>query len=250
MAYIIIVNPQVLASPEAATGMDYGAVLTATCLAAAVATLAMGIVANYPFALAPGMGLNAFFAFTLCGTMGLTWQVALGVVFISGCIALLVTLTNIKRIIIKAIPPSLKAALSAGVGLFIAVIGLTNGGIIIANPSTIVGLGDLTNPVIILELVGLIITAALIVRRVPGNILLGIIITAILGLFVMDPATGEAVTTFHPGKYGIFDHMPSLAPVAFKLDILGALKVSLIAPLFTLFFIDFFDTIGVLLVLP
>lgn len=244
MAYIIIVNPMILAGAEAGTGMDYGAVLTATCLSAGAATLLMGLFANYPFALAPGMGLNAFFTYTLCGVMGLPWQTALGVVFISGCLALIVTLTKIKEIVIRAIPASLKAAVSAGVGLFIAFIGLTNGGILTANPATIVSIGNLGDPKVLLALAGLVISSVLVIRRIPGGLLLGIIVTALIGLIVIDPATGNPVTGFHPGAYGIFDKMPSLAPVAFQLDLAGALKFVLIVPIFSLFFVDFFDTIG------
>jgi len=244
MAYIIIVNPLVLAGPETGTGLDYGAVLTATCLAAGAATLLMGLFANYPFALAPGMGLNAFFTYTLCGAMGLTWQTALGVVFISGCLALIVTLTRIKEIIIRAIPFSLKVAVTAGVGIFITFIGLTNGGIVAANPATILGLGDLGDPKVLLVMAGLVISAVLVIRKVPGSLLIGIIATTLIGLIVIDPATGNPITGFHPGAYGIFDKMPSLAPVAFQLDLAGALKLSLIVPIFSLFFVDFFDTIG------
>jgi len=244
MAYIIIVNPMILAGAEAGTGMDYGAVLTATCLAAGAATLLMGLFANYPFALAPGMGLNAFFTYTLCGAMGLSWQTALGVVFISGCLALIVTLTKIKEVVIRAIPAALKAAVSAGVGIFISFIGLTNSGIITANPATFVSMGNLSDPKVMLTLTGLLISAVLVIRRIPGGLLLGIIVTTLIGLFVVDPATGSPVTGFHPGAYGIFDKMPSLAPVAFQLDLAGALQFVLIVPIFSLFFVDFFDTIG------
>ena len=152
MAYIIIVNPMVLAGPETGTGMDFGAVLTATCLAAGASTLLMGLLANYPFALAPGMGLNAFFTYVLCGSMGLQWQTALGVVFISGCLALIVTLTRVKEIIIRAIPSSLKTAITAGVGLFITFIGLTNGGIVAVDPASILTIGDLSDPEVLLAM--------------------------------------------------------------------------------------------------
>lgn len=244
MAYIIIVNPLVLAGPETGTGLDYGAVLTATCLAAGASTLLMGLFANYPFALAPGMGMNAFFTYTLCGAMGLPWQTALGVVFISGCLALLVTLTKIKEIIIRAIPSSLKVAVSAGVGLFITLIGLVNGGIVTANQATILGIGNLGDPKVLLAMAGLVISAVLVIRKIPGNLLIGIIATTLIGLFIADPATGNPITGFHPGAYGIFDKMPSLSPVAFQLDLTGALKLSMIVPIFSLFFVDFFDTIG------
>ncbi len=244
MAYIIIVNPMVLAGPETGTGLDFDAVLTATCLAAGAATLLMGLLANYPFALAPGMGLNAFFTYTLCGSMGLPWQTALGVVFISGCLALIVTLTKMKEIIIRAIPPSLKAAVTAGVGLFITFIGLTNSGIVAADPATVLSIGELGDPKVLLAMTGLVISGVLVIRRVPGNLLIGIAATALIGLFMPDPATGNPITSFQPGAYGIFDRMPSLSPVAFQLDLAGAFKLSLIVPIFSLFFVDFFDTIG------
>ena len=244
MAYIIVVNPVMLAGAESGTGMDYGAVLTATCLAAGASTLVMGLFANYPFALAPGMGLNAFFTYTLCGAMGLTWQTALGVVFISGCLALVVTLTRIKEIVIRAIPASLKAAVSAGVGLFIAFIGLTGGGIVIVSQASFLGLGSLGDPKVMLALAGLAISSVLVIKKIPGGLLIGIVAATLIGLFVADPATGNPITSFHPGAYGIFDKMPSLAPVAFHLDLAGALKLSLAVPIFSLFFVDFFDTIG------
>lgn len=244
MAYIIIVNPMVLAGPETGTGLDFGAVLTATCLAAGVATLVMGLLANYPFALAPGMGLNAFFTYTLCGSMGLPWQTALGVVFISGCLALIVTLTKIKETAIRAIPSFLKAAVSAGVGLFIAFIGLKNSGIVTANPATILSIGDLGDPKALLAIAGLVISAVLVIRRVPGGLLIGIVAITVVSFFVIDPQTGNPIAGFQPGAYGIFDKMPSLAPVAFQLDLVGALKLSLLLPIFSVFFVDFFDTVG------
>lgn len=243
MAYIIIVNPLTLAGPNANTGMDFGAVLMATCLASAFATLVMGLLANYPFALAPGMGLNAFFTYGLVGAMGLPWQVALGAVFISGCIAVLVTLTGIRETIIRAIPMPLKAATGAGIGLFIAFIGLKNAGIIVDNPATFVALGKMSDPHVLLAVFGLIITGILLVRRVTGSIILGILITTVLGLFV--PAgDGKMITNFVPGAFGIFDKPPAITPGLFKLDIAGALKFSLFAPIFSLFFVDLFDTIG------
>jgi AGZA family xanthine/uracil permease-like MFS transporter len=243
MAYIIIVNPLTLAGPNAHTGMDFGAVLMATCISSAVATLFMGLFANYPFALAPGMGLNAFFTYGLCGAMGLSWQVALGAVFISGCIALLVTLTKIRETIIKAIPMPLKTAVSAGIGLFIAFIGLKNAGIIIQNPATFVSLGKMSDPGVLLAIFGLMLTGVLLIRKVTGSVIIGILVTTVIGLFIPG-AEGKMLTNFVPGAFGIFDHIPSIAPGAFKLDIMGALKFSLFAPIFSLFFVDLFDTIG------
>lgn len=244
MAYIIIVNPMVLAGPESGTGMDFGAVLTATCFAAGGATLVMGLLANYPFALAPGMGLNAVFTYTLCGSMGLNWQTALGVVFLSGCLALIVTLTRIKETAIRAIPAFLKAAVGAGVGLFIALIGLINSGIVAANPATIISLGDLGDPKALLAIAGLVISGVLVIRKVPGGLLISIIVITVISFFVVDPETGNPIAGFQPGAYGIFDTMPSLAPIAFQLDLAGALQLSLLLPIFSVFFVDFFDTVG------
>lgn len=244
MAYIIIVNPMILAGPGSGTGLDYGAVLTATCMAAGAATLFMGLYANYPFALAPGMGLNAFFVYTLCGTMGLPWQTALGAVFISGCLALIVTMTKVKAIIIRAIPAGLKAAVSAGVGLFIAFIGLINGGIVAANPASVLSIGELGSPKVLLALAGLLISSVLVIRRIPGGLLIGILAVTLMGLFITDPVTGNPITAYQHGAYGIFDKIPSLSPTFLQLDLAGAMKLSLILPVFSLFFVDLFDTIG------
>ncbi|HHU32591.1 MAG: NCS2 family permease [Zhaonellaceae bacterium] len=243
MAYIIIVNPLTLATPE--TGMDFGAVMMATCLSAAFTTLLMGLYANYPFALAPGMGLNAFFSYTLVMHMGVSWETALGVVFISGLIAMLVAVSRIRETVIKAIPMHLKTAIGAGIGLFIAFIGLQNAGIIVDNPATLLGFGKITDPHVLLAIFGLIVTGILLVKKVTGSIILGILITTVVGLFV--PAgDGTMITNFQPGALGIFDLPPSIAPTLFKLDILGALKFSLFAAIFSLFFVDMFDTIGTL----
>lgn len=243
MAYIIIVNPLTLAMPE--TGMDFGAVMMATCLSAAFTTLLMGLYANYPFALAPGMGLNAFFSYTLVMHMGVSWETALGVVFISGLIAMLVAVSRIRETVIKAIPMHLKTAIGAGIGLFIAFIGLQNAGIIVDNPATLLGFGKITDPHVLLAIFGLIVTGILLVKKVTGSIILGILITTVVGLFV--PAgDGTMITNFQPGALGIFDLPPSIAPTLFKLDILGALKFSLFAAIFSLFFVDMFDTIGTL----
>lgn len=244
MAYIIIVNPLTLAGPDVPPiGLDFGAVMMATCLAAAASTLFMGLYANYPFALAPGMGLNAYFTYGLVAGMGLSWQIALGVVFISGVLALIVTLTRIRETIIRAIPAPLKAATSAGIGLFIAFIGLLNAGIVVAAPATTLAFGKITDPKVLLAIFGLLVTGILLVRKVTGSIILGILITTVIGLFV--PAgDGTMITNFQPGTYGIFAAPPSIAPGFFKLDVLGALNISLFAAIFSLFFVDLFDTIG------
>ena len=230
MAYIIFVNPDTLK----ATGMDQGALYMSTIIAAAVATLVMGLFANWPFALAPGMGLNAFFAFSLVLGMKLPWQTALGAVFISGILALLVTLTGLREIMIKAIPMSLKHAVSAGIGFFIMLIGLKNAGIIMANEATIISLGHIKTPGVLLAIIGLVITAALVARKVPGGMLIGIVITTILGIpFGVTHLPSSVVAA-----------PPSLAPTFFKLDIMGALSLPMITVIFSMFFADLFDTIG------
>src|SRR3954471_22063996 len=164
MAYILAVNPQTLS----ATGMDRAALVTVTALTAAIATLLMALLTNYPIALAPGMGINAFFAFTICGSLGVPWQEALGMVFINGIVFLLLSVTGIREKIIEAIPHSLKIAVTCGIGLFIAFIGLKSGGIIVAHPETFVTHGDFTSAPVALCLGGIILTAILVARRVPG----------------------------------------------------------------------------------
>lgn len=230
MAYILFVNPITL---EAA-GMDKGAVFMATALASAVATLFMGLYANYPFALAPGMGLNAFFAYVMVGRMGVSWQTALGAVFLSGIIAVIVTLTGLRELLIKAIPVSLKHAVGAGIGLFIAFIGLVNSGIVVANEATLVDLGDFTQPGTLLATIGLIIMAVLVAKGVKGGILISIIITSIIGI----PMGITQIPT------SIISTPPSIAPGFLKLDLAGALKFSMFPVIFSLFFADLFDTIG------
>jgi len=230
MAYILFVNPITL---EAA-GMDKGAVFMATALASAVATLFMGLYANYPFALAPGMGLNAFFAYVMVGSMGVSWQTALGAVFLSGIIAVIVTLTGLRELLIKAIPVSLKHAVGAGIGLFIAFIGLVNSGIVVANEATLVDLGDFTQPGTLLATIGLIIMAVLVAKGVKGGILISIIITSIIGI----PMGVTNIPT------NIISTPPSIAPGFLKLDLAGALKFSMFPVIFSLFFADLFDTIG------
>jgi AGZA family xanthine/uracil permease-like MFS transporter len=230
MAYILFVNPIILKD----AGLDQGAVFMATALASAAATLFMGLYANYPFALAPGMGLNAFFAYVMVGKMGLDWQTALGAVFLSGIIAVIVTLTGIRELLIKAIPMSLKHAVGAGIGLFIAFIGLKNAGIIVANQSTFVDLGNFKEPNTLLASIGLIIMSVLVARGIKGGILLGILITTLIGI--------PMGVTKMPSS--LISAPPSMAPGFLKLDIIGALKFSMYPVIFSLFFADLFDTIG------
>lgn len=229
MAYIIFVNPGILGE----TGMDKGALITVTCLAAFIGTMITALWVNAPLAMAPGMGLNAFFTYTLVFGMGATWNVALGVVFISGIVFLLLTMTGFREKIIDAIPLQLRLAVGAGIGLFIAFIGMQNLGLIIANPATLVGLGPLS-PTVILGLIGLTIMGALEIKQVKGGILIGIIITTVLGM----------ILGYVELPNGIMSTPPSIAPIAFKLDILGALKVTMIGPIFSFMFVDLFDSVG------
>jgi AGZA family xanthine/uracil permease-like MFS transporter len=231
MAYIAIVNPAILAD----AGMDRGAVFVATCLAAALGTLIMGLYANYPIALAPGMGLNAYFTYTVVGQMGHSWQTALGAVFLSGVLFLLLSLSPARDWAVNSIPRTLKMAISAGIGLFLAIIALKNAGIIAAHPATYLTTGDLTRPEPILAALGFFAMIALDRLRVPGAI-----IVAILGVTAVGILAG--VSPFA----GIVSMPPSPAPTLFQLDIAGALEIGLIAVIFAFFFVDLFDTAGTL----
>ena len=218
MAYILAVNPSIFGALD---GMPNGAVFTATALAAIIATLVMAFYAKKPFALAPGMGLNAFFVYTVCLTMGHTWQFALTAVFIEGIIFIILTLTKVRQWILNSIPLSLKSAIGAGIGLFIAFIGLQNAGLIVNSDSTL-------------------ITAMLLILKVRGGILLGILITALLGLVIKDPATGVALTHFS----GVVDTPPSVAPIFMKFEWSQIFSWDMLAVVFTFLFIDMFDTMG------
>ena len=232
MSYILAVNPSIFAMLE---GMPTGAVFTATALAAIIGTLVMALLAKLPFGLAPGMGLNAFFVYTVCLGMGYSWQFALTAVLIEGILFIIITLTNIREAIVHAIPESLRYAISGGIGLFIAFIGLQNANIIVANPSTIVALGEITSAGALLTIGGLILTACLVVRRVPGALLLGMIITAVAGIPL-------GITNFN----GIIDLPHSVAPIFCKFDWSGIFSIDMVIVIFTMLFIDMFDTIGTL----
>lgn len=232
MAYIIFVNPQILAD----AGMDQGAVFVATCLAAAFASAFMGLFANYPIALAPGMGLNAYFTYGVVKGLGYSWETALGAVFLSGVLFLIVSLTRIREWVIDSIPISLKLAIAAGIGMFLAIIGLKSAGIIQASPATLVTLGDLKSLPVALSIIGFLLMVALDARNVPGAIIIGILAVTAAGIALGVGSFG-----------GIFSLPPSIAPVFLKLDILGALEVGLIAIVFTFFFVDVFDNTGTLL---
>ena len=232
MAYIIFVNPAILGD----AGMDKGAVFVATCLAAAIGSLAMGLYANYPIALAPGMGMNAYFAYGVVLGMGHSWQVALGAVFVSGVLFLILAVTRVREYIINAIPHSLKLAISAGIGLFLGIIALKNAGIIVAHPATLVTLGTLKAPPVILACLGFFAMVAMDVRRVPGALMIAILGTTAAGMVL-------GVTPYG----GLVAAPPSIAPTFLQLDLAGALHVGLITIIFAFLFVDLFDNAGTLI---
>ena len=231
-AYIVFVNPDILS----ATGMDRGALTTVTCLTAGLATLLLALWANVPLMMAPGMGLNAFFAFVLVAGQKLPWQTALGVVFLSGVFFLILTWLGLRERIVHAIPLSLRLATSIGIGLFIAFIGLKNLGLVVRNDATLVGLGPLT-PTVLLGLMGLLLIAIFEIRKIRGSILLAILIIAVVGM----------LAGFSPVPAGLVAIPPSISPIAFKLDIMGALKLSMWANIFAFMFVDLFDSLGTML---
>lgn len=232
MAYIIFVNPEILSG----TGMDRDAVFVATCLAAAIGSLIMAFVANWPIGMAPGMGLNAFFAFTVVGALGYSWQQALGAVFISGVIFLLITVTGIRSWLISGIPASLRSAIAAGIGLFLGIIALTSCGIVVANPATKVALGDLTSPAALYAVLGFFIIAALDAMRIRGAILLGILVVTVLSMMFG-----------HNSFSGIVSAPPSLAPTFMQLDILGALHTGFVHVILVLVLVEVFDATGTMI---
>ena len=240
MAYILAVNPNIF---SALPGMPAGAVFTATALAAIVGTLIMAFYAKKPFALAPGMGLNAFFVFTVCMGMGYSWQFALTAVLLEGILFIILTVTKIRSWLLNSIPGTLKKSIGAGIGLFIAFIGMQNAGIIVHNDSTLVGLGEITKGTALLAMVGLLITSGLVMAKIRGGILWGILITTALGLVIKDPATGEAIT-----KLGGFVALPhSVEPIFCKFEWHNVLSFDMLVVVFTFLFIDMFDTMGTLI---
>ncbi|MDG9926165.1 MULTISPECIES: NCS2 family permease [unclassified Pseudomonas] len=232
MAYILFVNPAILGE----TGMDKGAIFVATCLAAAIGSALMGLIANYPIALAPGMGLNAFFTYTVVLHMGHTWQVALGAVFISATLFFLLSIFRIREWIVNSIPLPLRSAIAAGIGLFLALIALKEAGLVVDNPATLVGLGDLHAPGPLLAILGFFLIVALEARRVTGAVMIGILVVTAI-------AIGLGVTPFG----GIVSMPPSLAPTFLQLDIMGALDVGMISVIFAFLFVDLFDNTGTLI---
>lgn len=229
MAYILAVNPNILSE----TGMDKGAVFTTTVVISAIATMFMGLYAKMPLALAPGMGLNAFFAYTVCMIMGYTWQFALTAVFLEGLLFLLLTVTNLREKIVEVIPKTLKNAIGAGIGLYIAFIGLKSAGIIVDNPATLVSLGDITSGAPLLGLIGIVITAVMLVLNVKGALLWGIVLTALIGIPM-------SVTKFD----GVFSVPPGIDPIFLKFEWSHVFTKEMAIIVFTFLFVDLFDCIG------
>lgn len=232
MSYIIIVNPSILSI----TGMDKGALITVTILSSAIGTLLSGLFANVPIALAPGMGLNAFFTFTLVLEKGISWEVALGMVFISGIFFLILSIGGIREMIADAIPYDLKLAVGGGIGMFIAFIGFKSMGLIVKNDATLVSIGTF-NKTLCISIVGLLVIVIMETKRIKGGILSGIILTTVLAIIFGEVAMPEQ----------IISRPPSISPILFKLDILGALKLTLIGPIFSFMFVDLFDSLGTMI---
>ena len=234
MAYILAVNPSIF-SNLASQGMDTQAVFTSTALAAIVGTLVMAIYAKKPFGLAPGMGLNAFFVFTVCLGMGFSWQFALTAILIEGFLFVVLTMTGIRTLIVDAIPANLKRAIGGGIGLFIAFIGLKNAGIIVENSATLISIGKVTEGTALLGVIGIVITSVLLIKKVPGALLVGILVTAIIGIPM-------GITNFS----GIVDTPPSVAPIFCKFEFHNIFTMNMLVVVFTFLFIDMFDTMGTL----
>ncbi len=231
MSYIIFVNPDILST----TGMDKNAVFVATCLAAALGTFIMAFVANWPIGLAPGMGLNAFFAFTVVKGMGFTWEQALGAVFISGCIFIVLTITGVRSWLVAGIPKSLRSAIAAGIGMFLAIIALSNAGVVVANPATKVGLGNLASLPVVLAAAGFLLIALLDYWRVRGAILIGIVAVTLASMAL-------GMTHYQ----GFISMPPSIAPTFLKLDILGALHAGFFHIILVFVLVEIFDATGTL----
>jgi adenine/guanine/hypoxanthine permease len=232
MAYIIFVNPQMMA----ASGMDYGASFVGTCIAAAIACFAMGLYANWPVGLAPGMGLNAFFTYTVVGEMGYSWEVALGAVFLAGMLFVIISVTPLRQWMLNSIPMNLRIAMGAGVGLFVGFIGLKTGGIVVQNEATFLSMGDFSNIETFLAAMGFLLILILAIRKVAGAIIIGVIAVTISGLLL-------GLIKFN----GFVSSPPDLMPILMKLDIIGALDVAMISIIISFLFVNLFDTAGTLL---
>ncbi len=231
MAYIIFINPMMLAD----AGMDHGAVFVATCLAAAIGCLIMGIVANYPIALAPGMGLNAFFTYTVVGEMGYSWETALGAVFLSGICFLILSLVKIREWIVNSIPMSLRLGIAAGIGLFLALLGLKSAGIVVASPATLVTLGDITAFPAVMAALGFFLIIAMVNRGMKSAVIVSILAVTLLGLLFGDVQ-----------YQGVVALPPSILPTFMKMDLSSVLEISMLSVVFAFLFVDLFDTSGTL----
>lgn len=231
MAYIIFVNPSILQD----AGMDWGAVFVATCIAAALGSLIMGLLANWPIGMAPGMGLNAFFAYTVVLGMGFTWEQALGAVFISGCIFLVLTLTGVRTWLIAGIPHSMRSAIAAGIGMFLGLVALKNSGIVVDNPATFIALGDMTAAPAILTMLGVFLIAAMDAMKIRGAILIGILLITVISILL-------GISQFG----GLMSTPPSILPTFMKLDILGALTNGIFQIILVLVLVEVFDATGTL----
>ena len=232
MAYIIFVNPQMMSS----TGMDLGASFVGTCVAAAIACIAMGFYSNWPVGLAPGMGLNAFFTYTVVGEMGYTWEIALGAVFLAGILFWIMSVTPLRQWMLESIPMNLRIAMGCGVGLFIGFIGLKNGGIIVSNDATLISIGDLLKAETALAMFGFLLIAILAIRKIPGAILIGVMMITLISIFI-------GIIQFQ----GLISYPPPFMPVFMKLDIFGALDLAMISVIMSFLFVNLFDTAGTLL---
>ena len=232
MAYIIFVNPQMMAS----SGMDLGASFVGTCIAAAIACFAMGFYSNWPVGLAPGMGLNAFFTYTVVGEMGYSWEVALGAVFLAGILFVIISVSPLRQWMLNSIPMNLRIAMGAGVGLFVGFIGLKTGGIIIQNEATFLSLGNLKNIETLLAGIGFLLILILAIRKITGAIIIGVLTVTISGLFL-------GLIEFN----GIVSQPPDIRPILLKLDIVGAVDVAMISVIISFLFVNLFDTAGTLL---
>ena len=232
MAYIIFVNPQMMAD----SGMDLGASFVGTCLAAALACIIMGLYSNWPVSLAPGMGLNAFFTYTVVGEMGYSWEVALGAVFLAGVLFFIMSITRLRRWMLDSIPLNLRIAMGAGVGLFIGFIGLKNGGLVVSNNATFLSLGNFTNIETLLAALGFLIICSLSVRNIPGAILIGVIIVTACSVLLELIEFG-----------GLVSMPPSIAPTLMKMDVMGALDIAMLSVVMSFLFVNLFDTAGTLL---
>lgn len=243
MAYILAVNPSILS----AAGMDVASVFLATALSAAVASIIMGLVANYPVALAAGMGVNALFAYTVCGQMGYSWSAALAGIFVSGVIFIVISVTGIRKMIINAIPVQMKLAIGAGIGFFIAFVGLKNAAIVVANESTFVSLGNFSDPTVLLALFGILVTLLLVIKKVPAGVFVGMVITAVVGIIAGMVFHIEGMPTLPQGSFITTDfHMEGAGAFLNGFNELFADPSKTIVMIFSFLFVDFFDTAGTL----